>query len=105
MIKLLKSNYKVKPGDVISIVMSTPPRDTEILPENIPINIVYEDDDIIIVNKEAGMVVHPAYGNFTGTLVNALAYHYENLPVRPDNLSMQACTQNRQEHFRNSCDC
>lgn len=73
--KAVKQNYKVKPGDVISIVMSEPPRDTEIIPENIPIDIVFEDDHILVVNKKAGMVVHPAYANFTGTLVNALTYY------------------------------
>lgn len=79
--KAVKSNYKVKPQDVISVVFSYPPHDNELKAENIPINIVYEDDDIIIVNKEAGMVVHPAYGNYDGTLVNALVYHIQNLPV------------------------
>ena len=79
-----KPNYKVKPGDTISIVMPNPPREIEIIAENIPINVVYEDEDIIVVNKNPGMVVHPAYGNYTGTLVNALAYHYQNLPKRSD---------------------
>jgi 23S rRNA pseudouridine1911/1915/1917 synthase len=73
--KAVKQNYKVKPGDVISIVLSEPPRDTEILPENIAVDIVYEDEHILVVNKVAGMVVHPAYANFTGTLVNALTYY------------------------------
>lgn len=80
-----KSNYKVKPGDVISVVMSYPPRDTEIIPENIPINILYEDEDVIVINKEAGMVVHPAYANFTGTLVNALTYYFENVSTKGEN--------------------
>lgn len=71
----VKQNYKVKPGDVISIVLTEPPRDTEIIPENIAIDIVYEDEDLMVVNKAAGMVVHPAYANFTGTLVNALTYY------------------------------
>jgi 23S rRNA pseudouridine1911/1915/1917 synthase len=62
-----------------------PPRDTEVYPENIPINIVHEDDDILIVNKEAGMVVHPGYNNYTGTLVNALVYHFQQLPTLPGN--------------------
>lgn len=75
--KSVKSNYRVHPKDEISIVLSFPPRDKEVIPENIPLNIVYEDDDLIVVNKEAGMVVHPAYGNFTGTLVNALAYYLD----------------------------
>jgi len=73
--KSVKSNYKVRPGDTISIVLSFPPREIEIIPENIPIDITYEDDDILIVNKPAGMVVHPGYGNYTGTLVNALTYY------------------------------
>ncbi len=71
-----KSNYKVRPLDVISVVMTFPPRDIEILPEDIPLNIVYEDEDIILVNKQAGLVVHPAYANYTGTLLNGLAYHF-----------------------------
>jgi len=76
--KPVKSNYRVKPLDVISIVLTFPPRDVEIYPENIPLTIVYEDEDLVIVNKNAGMVVHPAYANFTGTLVNALLYHFQN---------------------------
>jgi 23S rRNA pseudouridine1911/1915/1917 synthase len=78
--KPIKSNYKIKPLDEISIVLTVPPRSIEVLPENIPIDIVYEDDYIVIVNKKAGMVVHPAYGNYTGTLVNALTFHFGNLP-------------------------
>jgi len=76
--KVIKSNYKVKPLDVISIVLAYPPRDTEIYPENIPVSIVYEDKDILVVNKPAGMVVHPGHGNFTGTLQNAVLYHLQN---------------------------
>ncbi|MBN1185421.1 MAG: RluA family pseudouridine synthase [Bacteroidales bacterium] len=79
--KPVKQNYKVKPGDEISIVMSYPPREIELIPEDIPLNIVYEDDELIVVNKEAGMVVHPGYGNYTGTLVNALMYHLKDLPL------------------------
>ncbi|MFA5781174.1 MAG: RluA family pseudouridine synthase [Bacteroidales bacterium] len=75
----VKPNYKVKPNDIISIVLAHPPRETELIPENIPINIVYEDDDIIVLNKEPGLVVHPGYGNFTGTMVNALVYHFQNI--------------------------
>lgn len=78
--KPVKSNYKIKPLDEISIVLTVPPRNVEVLPENIPIDITYEDDYIVLVNKKPGMVVHPAYGNYTGTLVNALAFHFENLP-------------------------
>ena len=78
--KPVKSNYKIKPLDEISIVLTVPPRNIEVIPENIPIDITYEDEFLLIVNKKPGMVVHPAYGNYTGTLVNALAYHFENLP-------------------------
>lgn len=83
--KAVKSSYKVKPADQISIVFAHPPRDTEIYPENIPIDIVYEDKDLLVINKPAGMVVHPGFNNYTGTLVNALAYHFEQLPTLPGN--------------------
>ena len=73
----VKSNHRVKPQEVITIVLAYPPRDTTIYPENIPIRVVYEDDQIIVVNKEAGMVVHPGHGNFTGTLQNAVLYHLQ----------------------------
>jgi len=75
--KEVKSNYKVKPGDTISVVMSYPPNEVEINPEDIPIDIVYEDDDVIVVNKQAGLVVHPGHGNYTGTLLNALSFYFE----------------------------
>ena len=74
--KVIKPNYKVKPGDIISIVLAYPPRDTEVYPEDIPINIVYEDDDVLVINKQPGMVVHPGHGNFTGTLLNALVHYF-----------------------------
>lgn len=77
----VKSSYKVKPGDVISIVMDYPRRELRIIPENIPLDIVYEDDHLLVVNKPAGLVVHPGHGNYTGTLVNALAYHFKELPL------------------------
>lgn len=77
----VKPNYKVKPGDILQIVLPTPPRQIDLIPENIPLNIVYEDDDVVVVNKEPGMVVHPAYGNYTGTLVNALMWHFRDLPL------------------------
>jgi len=73
--KLQKANYIVRPGDVIRFVMPYRRRGLEILPQDIPLNIVYEDDDVLIVNKEAGMVVHPGHGHFEGTLINALSYH------------------------------
>ena len=77
----VKPSYKVKPGDIVQVVLPTPPREIEIEAENIPLNIVYEDDDVLVVNKEPGMVVHPAYGNYTGTLVNALMWHFKDLPL------------------------
>ncbi len=83
--QVIKASYKVKPDDEISIVFAHPPRDTEVYPENIPIDIVYEDDDLLVVNKPAGMVVHPGFNNYSGTLVNALAYHFEQLPTMPGN--------------------
>lgn len=79
--EVVKANYKVKPLDVITVSMDEPPRNTEIIPQNIPLNIVYEDDELLVVNKPAGMVVHPAHGNWDGTLVNALVYHFQNLPT------------------------
>lgn len=76
----VKPNYKVKPLDEISIVMAYPPREIELIPEEIPLDILFEDDDLVILNKEAGMVVHPGYGNYSGTLVNALVFHFGHLP-------------------------
>ncbi|WP_462266202.1 RluA family pseudouridine synthase [Mucilaginibacter sp.] len=83
--KAIKASYKVKPLDVISVVLPHPPRDTEVYPENIPLDIVYEDDDVLVINKPAGMVVHPGYNNYTGTLVNGLVYHFQQLPTLPGN--------------------
>lgn len=77
----VKPSYKIKPGDIVQVVLPTPPREIELIAENIPLNIVYEDDDVLVVNKEPGMVVHPAYGNYTGTLVNALMWHFKDLPL------------------------
>ncbi|MCS4239595.1 23S rRNA pseudouridine1911/1915/1917 synthase [Myroides gitamensis] len=77
----VKSNHKVKALDVVRVLMKQPPFENIIIPENIPLNIVYEDDALLVVNKEPGLVVHPGHGNYTGTLVNALAYHFENLPL------------------------
>ena len=71
-----KSNYKVRPNDVVQVMMDRPRHSSEIVPEDIPLDIVYEDDDLLVVNKPAGMVVHPGHGNYTGTLVNALAHHF-----------------------------
>ncbi len=76
-----KASYQIKPADLITVSLPEPPRDDLVLPENIPLNIIYEDDELLIVNKVAGMVVHPAYNNWNGTLVNALSYHFENLPT------------------------
>ena len=83
--KTIKPSYKVKPLDTISVVLPHPPRDTEVYPENIPLDIVYEDDDVLVVNKPAGLVVHPGYNNYTGTLVNGLVYHFQQLPTLPGN--------------------
>lgn len=82
-----KASYKVKPADVITVALAHPPRETDLLPENIPINIVYEDADLLVLNKPAGLVVHPAHGNWTGTLVNALVYHFQHLPSMAANHS------------------
>jgi 23S rRNA pseudouridine1911/1915/1917 synthase len=79
--KSVKASYKVKPLDTISVVLSFPPVEFELIPEDIPLQIVHEDDDVLIVNKTAGMVVHPGHGNYTGTLVNALAWHLKDLPL------------------------
>lgn len=82
----IKSNYKVKPMDVITVMMDRPRYSTEILPENIPLNVVYEDDHLMVINKPAGLVVHPGCGNFTGTLVNAIAWHLrDNKDYDPNN--------------------
>jgi 23S rRNA pseudouridine1911/1915/1917 synthase len=77
---IVKSSYKVKPLDVITIELPYPVREIELKPENLPLEILYEDKDVIVLNKAAGMVVHPGHGNYTGTLVNALLYHFEQLP-------------------------
>lgn len=78
--KPVKSNYRVKPLDVVSVVMDRPRYELEILPENIPLDIVYEDEHLLVVNKPAGLVVHPGHGNYSGTLVNALAWHFRDNP-------------------------
>ena len=80
----VKQNYRVKPGDHISRLLARPPRENVIIPQDIPSNIVYEDDDLIVVDKAAGMVVHPGHGNWDGTLVNALAFHFEKNGQKSD---------------------
>ncbi|MEQ9231456.1 MAG: RluA family pseudouridine synthase [Cyclobacteriaceae bacterium] len=81
----VKPNYKVHPGDSIHVYLTQPPRDEDLVPEDIPLNIVFEDDHLLVVNKPAGMVVHPAYQNWSGTLVNGLAFHFQNLPEMKGN--------------------
>jgi len=78
--KSVKSNYRIKPFDIITIVLAYPPNQFEIIPQDIPIDIIYEDDDIILVNKQPGLVVHPGFGNFDGTLLNAIAWHLKDYP-------------------------
>jgi len=82
--KEIKPNFKVKPFDEVKVVLSHPPYENLLVAENLPIDIVYEDDDLLVVNKQAGMVVHPGHGNYSGTLVNGLIYHIENLPKNKD---------------------
>ncbi|TNE55789.1 MAG: RluA family pseudouridine synthase [Bacteroidetes bacterium] len=82
--RAVKQNYKVKPGDRVSLVLPYPVREIELIPQDIPLDILFEDDELIVLNKEADMVVHPGYGNYTGTLVNALVYHFEHLPESKD---------------------
>lgn len=77
----VKSNHKVKANDVVQVLMEQPPFEHIIIPEDIPLDIVYEDDDLLVVNKQAGLVVHPGHGNYTGTLVNALAFHFDQLSL------------------------
>ena len=81
----VKSNYKVKAGDVVRVLFEHPPYEFLLVPEDIPIDIVYEDDSVLVVNKSAGMVVHPGHGNYSGTLINALTFHFENLPNNSSN--------------------
>ena len=76
--KPTKSSYKIKPLDVISVLLPTPPREIEIIPQQIDFKVVYEDDDLLVVDKQAGLVVHPGFGNFDGTLLNALAWYYQD---------------------------
>lgn len=76
--KAVKQNYRIKPLDVVSVVMTHPPRINEIIPQEIPLDITYEDDHLLVINKAAGMVVHPGHGNWDGTLVNALLWHFRH---------------------------
>jgi len=78
----VKSNYKIKPGDVVRVLLPDPPRDTEIHGEDLPLDIVYEDEELLVLNKQAGMVVHPGCNNYDGTLVNALVFHFGQLPQK-----------------------
>ena len=82
--KPVKSNYKVKAGDKVQVMFEHPPYEKLLVPEDIPLNIVYEDEVLLVVNKPAGMVVHPGHGNYSGTLVNALLYHFKDLPLNSD---------------------
>jgi 23S rRNA pseudouridine1911/1915/1917 synthase len=79
--KPVKSNYKVKPGDVVTIELNYPKQELTIIAQNIPLNIVYEDNDLLVINKAPGMVVHPGHGNYSGTMVNALAWHMKDNPL------------------------
>lgn len=79
--KPVKSNYRVKPGDVITIVFAHPPHEYTLTAQDIPLDIVYEDEHLIVLNKPQGLVVHPGHGNYSGTLVNGLLYHFQHLPV------------------------
>lgn len=83
--KPAKSNYKVKPCDVISVLLPEPPHDFEVLPEPVPFDIAYEDEDVLVVDKRPGLVVHPGYGNFTGTLLNGLLYYFQDKKDRDGN--------------------
>jgi 23S rRNA pseudouridine1911/1915/1917 synthase len=77
----VKQNHKVKPNDIVRVLLSHPPAEQLLVAEDLPIDIIYEDDAVIVVNKKAGMVVHPGHGNYSGTLVNGLIHHIENLPT------------------------
>lgn len=83
--KPVKSNYNIRPGDIIAVVMTYPPREVEILSEDIPLTIVYEDNDVIVIDKQAGLVVHPGHGNYTGTMLNALMHYFRETNARVEN--------------------
>lgn len=82
---IVKQNYKVKAGDEVKVLFEHPPYEFLLTPENIPLDVVYEDEALLVVNKPAGMVVHPGHGNYSGTLINALTFHFENLPNNSSN--------------------
>ena len=82
---VVKSNYKVKPEDQIKVLFEYPPKENELIAEKINIDIIFEDDDLVVINKPAGMVVHPGHGNYSGTLINGLIYHFKNLPKNSSN--------------------
>ncbi len=82
---VVKSNYKVKPLDEIKVLFEYPPHENLLIAEDIDLDIIFEDDDLVVINKPAGMVVHPGHGNYSGTLINALIYHFENLPTNSSN--------------------
>ena len=88
--KPVKNNYKIKPGDAILLLSFSRPEDTDVKPENIPLNIVYEDDVVMVLNKPSNMVVHPGVGNYTGTLLNGIAYHLlqQNPSIDEDHYSV-----------------
>ena len=81
---VVKQNYKVRPGDEISVLLARPPRQNILTPQDIPLNIIYEDDDLVVIDKAPGMVVHPGHGNWDGTLINALAFHFEKNGIKSD---------------------
>ena len=84
---IVRSNYRVRPKDQIRVSINIVERNLEVIPENIPIDIVFEDDHVLVLNKQSGMVVHPGFGNYTGTLVNALVYHVKSLPLNSGDIS------------------
>lgn len=83
--QVVKSNHRVKSNDIVKVMFSYPPHEYLLTPENIPLDIVYEDEALLVVNKPAGLVVHPGHGNYSGTLINGLIYHFENLPNNSSN--------------------
>lgn len=93
--KAVKANYKVKPLDEIVLVLPKPQHNFEVCAEQMPLNIVFEDDDVIVLNKPAGLVVHPGVGNYTGTLVNGLLHHFQNLPVNQSGSGLSIAAEQR----------